>query len=376
MTGCYIPGVKGGGPIQSIKNLVDNLSDEIDFFIVTSDRDLGDEEPYENIELNQWTQVENAKVYYTNTSELSFEKTADIVNNIKYDVMYLNSFFSYKFSIVPLLLQKMKKIRDKPVVLAPRGEFSKGALGLKSFKKRLYITLAKIFKLYRSVNWHSTDNIESANIQKTFGEDVCLKTIRNLTANYKDFNFSKDIIKRPGELKIVYISRIHPMKNLQQALEILKTLNGKVDFSIYGPIEDAEYWMKCKKIISEMPNNINVKYIGLVQNDKVNEIHNQNHIFFLLTLGENFGHVISEALIGGSPVVISNRTPWQNLQSDNVGWDLPLEENSIIADKLRYFIDLDEYDYNQMSKKSFQYAKSKSNPKEDIDLYFKMLSQK
>ena len=61
-TGYYLPGVKGGGPIQSIKNLVNNLSDIFDFYIVTSDRDLGDTEPYSNIKVDEWNQISNTMV--------------------------------------------------------------------------------------------------------------------------------------------------------------------------------------------------------------------------------------------------------------------------------------------------------------------------
>ena len=37
--GNYLPGFKSGGPLRTIVNLVDNLSDEFEFLIITSDRD-------------------------------------------------------------------------------------------------------------------------------------------------------------------------------------------------------------------------------------------------------------------------------------------------------------------------------------------------
>jgi glycosyltransferase involved in cell wall biosynthesis len=49
-------------------------------------------------------------------------------------------------------------------------------------------------------------------------------------------------------------------------------------------------------------------------------------LFFLPTLGENFGHAIFEALSSGVPVLISDRTPWQNLASQSAGWSFPLHE--------------------------------------------------
>jgi hypothetical protein len=108
-TSHYIPSVKGGGPIQSIKNLVVNLSDKVDFYIITTDRDLGDDKPFDNIPTDTWINIGKANVFYTDKTLLTWKKIADVINSVNYDVLYLNSFFSYKFSIIPILLKKIKK---------------------------------------------------------------------------------------------------------------------------------------------------------------------------------------------------------------------------------------------------------------------------
>src|SRR5690554_368838 len=96
MAGHYIPSVKAGGPVQSIKNLVDNLSDEIDFYIIAADRDLGDDKPFDHIEKNKWVKVGKSEVFYTNLSKLKWSEIADIINAVPYDVLYINSLFSFK----------------------------------------------------------------------------------------------------------------------------------------------------------------------------------------------------------------------------------------------------------------------------------------
>ena len=45
----YLPGYKAGGPIQSIANLVENLGDEFEFYIICNDRDQLDRQPYANV---------------------------------------------------------------------------------------------------------------------------------------------------------------------------------------------------------------------------------------------------------------------------------------------------------------------------------------
>ena len=44
-----------------------------------------------------------------------------------------------------------KKILFKRILLAPRGEFNIGALGLSKFKKKIYIKTAIFFNLYKSI---------------------------------------------------------------------------------------------------------------------------------------------------------------------------------------------------------------------------------
>jgi len=43
------------------------------------------------------------------------------------------------------------------------------------------------------------------------------------------------------------------------------------------------------------------------------------------SLTENFSYTVLESLQAGIPVLISDQTPWRDLQSQRVGWDLPLE---------------------------------------------------
>lgn len=366
MAGYYFPSIKGGGPIQSIKNLVENFSHQIDFYLVAADRDLGDNKSFNNITIDQWTKVGNANVYYTNPSLLTWKRVAEIIKNVEYDVLYLNSFFSYKDSIVPVLLEKFKKIPKKPIIIAPRGQFSEGALNLKNRKKFFYLKLSKMLGLYNNVIWHATTEIEKKDIERIYGENIKIKIANNLTANYNKLNYKKDIIKIPGKLKIVFVSRIHPKKNLKGALKILKSIRGEIEFNIYGPLEDSSYWSECKNIIKTLPENVSVIYKGIVAQKDIINIFNANHVFLFPTLGENYGHVISEALIGGCPVIISDQTPWRNLEKLKVGNDISLKKEKDFINALQYYVDIDEVVYKELSLNAFNYARTVSNNENDI----------
>jgi glycosyltransferase involved in cell wall biosynthesis len=363
----YIPSVKAGGPVQSIKNLVDNLSNKVDFYIVTGDRDIGDKEPFENIKVDEWIRRGDSNVLYTDISTLTWRKTANIINNINYDVVYLNSFFSYKFSIVPLLLSKTNQISKKPIIIAPRGQFSKGALGLKNRKKKFYLRVMKAFGLYNNIIWHATAAPEEKDIKVVFDNAKKIIVANNLTKNYQELKNTKKIEKVKGKLEIIFISRVHPKKNLKKAIEFLNEVNGEIIFNIYGPIEDELYWSECERTIACLPKNIIVSYKGILDNDNVINIFKSHHVFLFPTLGENYGHVISEALIGGCPVIISDQTPWRDLEELQVGWDINLTNEKKFIEVLQNLVNMDSKNYDEISKKAFEFGKQKSNKKVDIE---------
>lgn len=354
LTGNYLPGFKGGGPIQSITNLVSLLSDSFNFYIVTSDRDLGDSKPYPNIIENRWNELGNASVYYVKRMKLS--NFIRIVKSIEYDILYLNSFFSFQFSILPLFLSKLRLLNNENVILAPRGEFSPGAIKLKRFKKEIFIHVSKLIRLHSNVHWHATAQTEAVHVKKMYGANAIISVASNLPIDIRSVKYSKNLCKSSGRLKLTYIARIHPMKNLLQVLQLLKNVQGVVEFSIYGPIEDLDYWNKCKIEIAQLPSNVNTNYLGELSHVKVYDVYKANHVSILLTNGENFGHSIIESLISGCPIIISDRTPWENLEKLNAGFSFPLSKEELFLSAIDHYLTMDNNRYQEASRNAYKYA--------------------
>ena len=356
-TAFYIPGYKGGGPIRSIANIVDTLGDDFNFKLITRDRDFGDTEAYKEINSDTFQRVGNADVLYLSPKKLSPLSLCRRIRSIDYDAIYLNSFFNFYFTIIPLLLMRFSFIPSGSIILASRGEFSPGALAIKSFKKRIYIALAKMLGLYKNVLWHASSEHEAKNIRRYFGKKTRIFIVPNLASPYKVTDNSKEEKnKEKGHLKIIFLSRISRKKNLDGALNMLKELKGKVEFNIYGPIEDEIYWAECNNIISDLPENIKVEYCGSIEHNEVNAVMREHDIFFFPTHGENFGHVILEAFCAACPVVISDQTPWLNLDKKGVGYDLPLDKPERFVDILQKWIDMNNLEYMLFHKKAREYG--------------------
>jgi len=169
LLGSYLPAYKAGGPIRSIENLVAAVGEEFHFRVVTSDRDLGDKFPFPGIVANRWVRVGRADVMYLRPGLPGFLGMYALLRSVdRNTVLYLNSFFSRRFSMLAILMLRLKLCRIRRLVLAPRGEFSLGALQLKPTRKRVYIRISQWFGLYQGLIWHASSEFEATDIRRQF----------------------------------------------------------------------------------------------------------------------------------------------------------------------------------------------------------------
>ena len=338
--------------------MVHHLGNEFTFKIITLDRDYYDKESYPNIVVENWNTVGNASVYYLPHRNCSFWRYYHLLKNTSHDILHLNGFFSYTFTIKPLILRRLGLTPRCPVILAPRGHFAEGALSLKSFKKRVFIGLAKLVRLYHGVVWHAASASEAQDVARVLGAHQHIYIAQNLAVYRDDVSGQHKAprSKRIGTLKIVFISRISREKNLDGALRILQGMEGDIQFDLYGPREDMSYWAECEDLIRTLSPKIKVAYKGLLPHDQVEDVFSKYDLFLFPTLGENFGHVILEALISGCPVLISDRTQWRNLEEKQVGCDLPLEDPGRFRKVIYRCINMDSVEHSKWAKAAMEFG--------------------
>jgi len=360
----FLPGFKAGGPIQSISNLVNHLGDEIDISIVTSNRDLGEERGYENIEPNIWITKKNYKVLYLNESQQNLKKYEELKAEKVYDAVYFNSLFSVKFTLLPLWLFRKSKSN---IILAPRGMLGAGALNIKAGKKKVFLKLFKLSGIAKNIIWHATAESEAKEIRQHFGDQVLIRMAPNLSSKIKPLQNLKE--KAPNILRLFFLSRIAEKKNLKVTLDFLKKVNSKItiDFSIIGPVGEEGYWKECQRIIEELPSNINVDYLGAIPNQDLSGYLVPQQFMLLPTLHENFGHVIMESWQNACPVIISDQTPWRDLEEKGIGWDISLSNPDKFVQVIEAAAAMDQEEYTIMSQAAFAFAKNFTSNPEVLD---------
>lgn len=353
----YLPGFKAGGPTRTLANLVEWLGDVFDFKILTKDRDLGDQEPYSEVKPNVWHRVGKAQIMYLQPNELSLRELRRHLWQTSYDVIYLNTAFS-NLTVFTLMLARVSLIPNKPIIVAARGNLSKNALSIKPWKKRAFLKVAKYLSLYEKVTWHATSAEEREDIERIFdiGAKSQIVQITNLPIKPQTQKIPRVHPKTIGIIRIIFLSRISRMKNVDYILKVLNNLHGHVIFDLWGPIEDTSYWQHCQSLVQLLPDTVRVNYRGIVPPNRVVETLAGYDLFFLPSLSENYGHVILEALCAGCPVLISDQTPWTNVTTHGAGWAIPLSEPQQFQSVIQQVVDMNEMELSAISQRALAYS--------------------
>lgn len=366
----YEPGFKAGGPIRSVANIVNELKDEFEFYILTSAFDLGETEPYPNIELDQWFDKDGVMIKYMSRRNMKSSAIKGNILEIDPDALYLNSLFSKLYTLVPMTL--VKKI---PIIIAPRGMLGVGALEIKKAKKLLFLRFTKYLRFYKSLTWHASTQDEVDEIKAAYGENAKIVIAQNIpTAQQLSL---EDIIKKrkTGNVRFVFVSRIAKIKNLHLAVNAMKHVQAdqKVEFHIYGNIEDKDYFKKIQRQFQDY-GNVSIEYKGALNPTLLSSTFLYADFFILPTKHENYGHAIVEAWANGCPVILSQNTPWRNLRVRNLGWDVDINEPEGLINAIQEAVDLGEEDYLSMVRESFNFFKDEISDIEIIEANRKLFT--
>ena len=104
------------------------------------------------------------------------------------------------------------------------------ALAHKPTKKKIFLQLLKLIGIEKQVTFHATDDTEVDDINNTFPLRKGLVKINNLPGFQKQF--VAPVSKIQGHLKLIFVGRIHPIKNLHFLLQCLQTVSAKIELTV------------------------------------------------------------------------------------------------------------------------------------------------
>lgn len=341
LTEYFPPAVRAGGPPASIQAVVGGSRHELS--VLCRDRDIGSATPF-GPEHHGAVSAPGYKVFYADFTRWRGRLRAFTWGRAQQpNLLYLNSFHSIWFTMVPLLLQGARFFGSSRVILSPRGEFNPAALREGSSLKRSYIRVWKLLGLQRRLVWVASSEKEGDEIRRLWGTSCEIHVVPALSpAAIVSTPTLGSGLQHPRR-RMVYVARISPIKGLLEALRSLIGVDFDLELDLYGPIEDREYWTQCLLAIDQLPGSVRVTYRGLLARTDVPVALQRADCLLAPTYGENFGHSIFEALANSCPVMVGRNTPWTRaVELAGAGWVIEPQAPDSIAMAVAQFATIRE----------------------------------
>lgn len=367
----YKPYFKAGGPVRSMVNLVEHLGTRVQFHIVTGDRDYTATTNEAAVPTDQWITADaGEEVYHASPAQRSLAVWKRLIHQEEWDVVYINGLFSFWSTIVPLWVLRGSRTRR---IVAVRGMLAAGPMQQSRTKKRVFLRVMKLLSCFKGVEFQATNAEEVADIQRWIGRSARIHLVQNLARKTAE-RAPLPVQKRPGELRLISLARIAEEKNTLFAIERLTRLKGRIRFELYGTIYDQDYWAECQQAMAQLPSGVVVEWRGQLPQDQVAAALSDAHFLYMPSVGENFGHTMLEGLTAGRPMIISDRTPWKNLERDHAGWDLSLEDPERFTRTLQRATDLDQAAFDQLVQGAYALGTRYLNDPAPVERSFRMFA--
>jgi len=168
-------------------------------------------------------------------------------------------------------------------------------------KKRPSFFMNLIIKIIEGIAYLFADGItvSSPKDLEYVNKNYNSKGIRIVIPNYVDTEIFKPQNIKKRDCSICFVGRLVKEKNLFSLLKAISGLHYELTIIGSGPLKDD-----LKKCANQ--NGINVRFPGIIPNNKLPEILNQHELFILPSLYEGMPKALLEAMACGLPVIGTN----------------------------------------------------------------------
>ncbi len=211
------------------------------------------------------------------------------------------------------------------------------AFAHKRWKKIPYLHLCELPSLKRAAAVIATSGSEAQGLKRWFKpEQIWVLPLGVAEAPAPDYNTARAALNwSRDERVVVFLSRLHEKKGLHVLIAAWRRILPLVSFPVRLVIVgegDTSYVEPLKRETGRM-SDAKIDWVGPQWGDKKWPWLQGADCFCLPSFSENFGLVVPEALLVGTPVVTTPGTPWADL-----GRGLPVTivepEEAALADAL------------------------------------------
>lgn len=319
----FAPAYRYGGPVQSLLGLTKALIQlQAEVRVLTTDCDG----PQRLSVPNTWTTFESIPVRYVHTwSDRDFAPGLLRTPRAELawaDVVHVTGLFC---STSMWGIAAAKRV-GKPVVLSPHGVLDAGSFARESSRKRAWL---KVFRPWiRHVDaFQTSSRTETESLVQILGKVRVVEVPNGV--NLLDYEPNGHTTTP----RVIALGRIHPIKGyleLIRAVALIQAQGLTVELDIAGPREDEAYARSLEQEATQLGLK-KFRLLGALHGRAKAEFLASARVLALPSLSENFGMVVLEALASGVPVVASQQTPWQELESEHCGGWVSRSPESLAA---------------------------------------------
>ncbi|WP_290158574.1 glycosyltransferase [uncultured Duncaniella sp.] len=220
------------------------------------------------------------------------------------------------------------KKHNKPYIVTLRGMLYPQALAHKSAIKKVSLRLYQAQTLRMAAAIQCTCK-EEMDHYRALGFRNPVAIIPNPIE--VDKYIDKPILKK-STFRIGYLGRIHPRKRVERliyAMDSLKSiLSDNAELLIIGG-GDKEYENFLHKEVGRLNLVDKVRFTGFLSGDDKDKAIESLSVLAVPSDFENFGNIVTEALVHGVPVIASKGMPWQELTENGCGWWIDNSQDTI-----------------------------------------------
>ncbi|WP_426092459.1 glycosyltransferase [Flavobacterium sp. DSR3-2] len=216
-----------------------------------------------------------------------------------------------------------------PYIITPRGMLEPWIMANNPFKKKIALALYQRKAIQRATHIHATAQMEADNIRS-----LGFKNPITIIPNGIDLSDVKKTKTAYGCKKMVFLSRIHPKKGIELLLQAWRNSNTKSWTLEIAGNGESSYINKLSDSAKDLKN---VSFIGPHYGESKWDFLRSADVMVLPTYSENFGIAVAEALAVGVPVITTQGTPWEDLETNKCGWWIDLSVTNLEIALLKAF---------------------------------------
>ncbi|MEB3350063.1 MAG: glycosyltransferase [Cyanobacteriota bacterium] len=227
------------------------------------------------------------------------------MNARRYDLVHVHALFSYTTSLGMAQLRRQRV----PYFLRTIGQLNRWSLSQSKARKQVFLKLVERANLQGAQALHFTSEAEREEAGDLHLATPSFVLPLGVPAPPKLSLSNQSVGNTSGPTRLLFLSRLHPKKQLPVLFDALAVLKQRHplrpwELAIAGD-GDPEYVQQLQHLCNTLGLAPQVRWHGFVEGAAKQALLQQSDWFVLPSASENFGIAAAEALMAGTPVVLS-----------------------------------------------------------------------